>query len=79
MSKTKKPMSAYERTMEAISAGIRLNQFAAVEAMLEGGLLPGGSASAEKTAQKIIKLCQEERQRQLGVMDLFSNRDGAWE
>ena len=70
-----KHMSPYERTRLAINAGIRLNQFATVVAVLEE-CLPGGSKSAYRTAQKIINLCQAEQQRQLEVMDRFSGRNG---
>jgi monomeric isocitrate dehydrogenase len=44
-----------------------LNTFASVVALMEGGTIYDAAANA--TAQKIIKLCQQEQQRQLTKMD----------
>lgn len=61
--------AAYERVSEAAKAHTRLNTFGQVVAMLEGGCLPSGCASADKAAQKIITLCKAEMMWQLDVYD----------
>jgi len=56
----------------AAKAHTRLNCFASLVAILEGGCLPGGSRTADATAEKIIKLCKQEQQRQLRLFDTLS-------
>lgn len=53
---------------KAVEAHTNLNTFAVVVSVLEGGCLYG-SRTADITAQKIIKLCQDEMQRQLRIYD----------
>lgn len=48
-----------------------LNGFAAVTAILEGGLIY--DHNEQKTVEKILKLCQEARQRQLCKYDAAIN------
>ena len=54
---------------KAAKAHTNLNMFACVAAMLESGCIYPVSHSANATAQKIIKLCQAEQQRQLRIYD----------
>ena len=56
-----------ERAKLASEAECNLNAFAAIQAILEGGILRGPSADCAKG--KIIKLCLEEQQRQLVAFD----------
>lgn len=51
----------------ALWAHTNLATFESVVALLEGGVHKG--TSANKSAQKIIKICLEEECRQLGVLD----------
>lgn len=64
----------YDQCDAAADAKVRLYTFAAVVALLEGGTLPGGSKSAYTTANKIIKLCKDEQQRQLREWDRLAQR-----
>lgn len=64
----------YDQCDAAADAKVRLYTFAAVVALLEGGTLPGGSKSAYATANKIIKLCKDEQQRQLCEWNRLSER-----
>lgn len=52
----------------ASQAHAHLNVFASVVGALENGTISGGG-SADKTAMKIVKLCKEEMQKQLKLMD----------
>lgn len=53
---------------EACRAQAHLYVFASVIGVLEGGAI-SGCGSADKTAQKIIKLCNLEMQKQLRLTD----------
>lgn len=53
---------------EACKARAHLHVFDSVVGALESGSI-SGCGSAEKTAQKIIKLCKVEMQKQLVLMD----------
>jgi len=60
---------------KAAEALANLATFASVERMVEGGGIHGpGSSTANDTARKIIRLCQEEQQRQLRLMDAAMER-----
>lgn len=61
-----------QRIEETADAHTRLNVFYSLIAILEGGCLPGGSPTADATAQKIIVLCKAEGQRQLAIFDAGS-------
>lgn len=52
----------------AAHAHTNLNIFAAIASILEGGTIYG-SRTAQSTAQKIIRLCNEEGMRQLRTYD----------
>lgn len=65
----------YRRRAEAADAMVRLYTFASLVSILEGGSLPGCDLSAERTARKIISLCQREQKRQLDKWDRLSGRD----
>jgi hypothetical protein len=52
----------------AMRAHTNLNVFASVERLLE--TLYGGSATADKSAERIISICKQEQQRQLKRMDV---------
>lgn len=54
---------------DAADAHTRLNTFYAVIALMEGGLLPGGSDAANETAQTIIGLCKDQAQLDLEEYD----------
>lgn len=60
-------MSNKDHAKAAADHLVCLYTFGAVQAILEGGQLPGGNAIS--TAQKIIKLCKDEQQRQLRSHD----------
>jgi hypothetical protein len=57
------------KAKEMSDAHVRLNAFYSVISLLEGGTLPGGSRSANATAEKIIRLCESEAQVQLRIHD----------
>lgn len=62
----------------AAQAHTNLNLFAAVAGILESGTVyPIGIAS--NTAQKIVKPCQQEQQRQLQIYDSAVSRAGGAE
>jgi hypothetical protein len=56
---------------EASNAHVRLNTFYAVIALLEGGTLPGGSSSADRAAERIIRICKLEADRQFQIYDAY--------
>jgi len=53
---------------KAVEAHTNLNIFAVIVAILEGGCIYGGG-TAQTTVSKIVKLCQQEQQRQLRIYD----------
>lgn len=53
-------------TKAAMDAHANLNVFAAIAAMLEGGVIYGGENAA---AKKIIAICLREQHRQLALQD----------
>jgi hypothetical protein len=54
---------------EAAEAHTNLNLFAAIQALLENGLVYGGENAA---AAKIIAICRKEQNRQLAIYDAAS-------
>ena len=68
----------YAEQDEIAKAHTRLNAFAAVVSILEGGCLPSGCHSADNAARKIIRICKDEQQRQLVRYDRLSGRDMAY-
>lgn len=64
-------MSDSVHLYDAARAHTTLNVFALVQAILESGAIYGGNRRAEK----IIKLCQEEMQVQLGKFDRAKERN----
>ena len=58
---------AVEAAQEAAHHHTTLNTFAAIEALLEHGMIYDSRANA--AAQRILKIAKEERQRQLLRMD----------
>lgn len=62
-------MSLQKLAKEYSDAHVRLNVFYAVIGLLEGGTMPGGSNSANATAEKIIAMCKGEAQKQLRIHD----------
>jgi hypothetical protein len=64
-----------EHARDAANHHTTLNTFAAVVILMEGSLIYDTDADA--TANKIIKLCKQETQRQLRKMDAaFARADG---
>jgi len=61
------------RKLEYINAAAKahtnLNSFAAVQAILECGVIYASSTNANITAQKIIKICKAQMQKELSAYD----------
>ena len=55
---------------DAVEAMVNLNQFAAIQAMAEHGLVRGNIAAAKK----INEICKKEMQRQLKIYDKAMER-----
>lgn len=62
---TARPLAAIAK--DAAEAHTNLNLWGVIVAVLEGGTLYGGRGNA--TAQRIIKLCHAEQQRELAIYD----------
>lgn len=58
-----------EHIKNAAKAHTTLTVFGAVQALLEGGTIHGGKEGGERTALRIIKMCEAEMQRQLKRYD----------
>lgn len=75
MTTEKQLRAAYDRATEAAQAHTTLVLFGKVEALIATDV---HGASAQRTAEKIMALCQAERRRQLDTFDRLSGRD-AWQ
>lgn len=62
-------MDAKDHATELARAHSTLNVFAGVIALLEGGTVHGGRDGGDRTAGKIIRLCEAETLRQLKRYD----------
>jgi hypothetical protein len=59
-------LNRHKHIQAAMDAQTTLAVFAAVAAILESGAIHGKEPAA---VRKIIKICQDEQQRQLSIMD----------
>lgn len=65
-----------DRIKAAMEAHTHMNVFECVVALLESGCIYGrDTASANRTALQIIKMCKAEQQRQLRIMDRATGRN----